>query len=32
VWEGPTMLPLLAEIREPDEWISRMTPAEQVVA
>lgn len=30
VWEGPTMLPLLAEIREPDEWISRMQPVEQV--
>jgi putative hydrolase len=32
VWEGPTMLPLLAEIREPDTWISRVAPAEQVVA
>jgi len=30
VWEGPTMLPLLAEIREPDQWISRMQPVEQV--
>lgn len=32
VWEGPTMLPLLAEIREPEQWISRVTPVEQVVA
>lgn len=32
VWEGPTMLPLLAEIREPETWISRVAPAEQVVA
>ncbi|MDW3176452.1 MAG: zinc-dependent metalloprotease [Acidimicrobiia bacterium] len=30
VWEGPTMLPLLAEIREPEQWISRMQPVEQV--
>jgi coenzyme F420 biosynthesis associated uncharacterized protein len=32
VWEGPTMLPLLAEIRVPDEWIERVSPAEQDVA
>lgn len=30
VWEGPTMLPLLAEIRDPDDWISRVEPVEQV--
>jgi coenzyme F420 biosynthesis associated uncharacterized protein len=30
VWEGPTLLPTLAEIREPDQWISRAAPAEQV--
>ncbi len=30
VWEGPTMLPLLAEIRDPDMWIDRATPAPQV--
>jgi len=30
VWEGPTMLPLLAEIREPEQWIDRVVPATQV--
>ncbi|HEX9635585.1 MAG TPA: zinc-dependent metalloprotease, partial [Candidatus Limnocylindria bacterium] len=24
VWEGPHMLPSLAEIREPDRWIARV--------
>lgn len=26
VWEGPQMLPLLAEIRDPGQWIERATP------
>ena len=26
VWEGPTLLPALAEIREPDLWITRVAP------
>lgn len=30
VWEGPTMLPLLAEIKDPQMWIDRAEPAEQV--
>ena len=30
VWEGPTLLPFLAEIREPDLWIARMQPVGQV--
>ena len=28
VWEGPTMLPLIAEIRDPDLWIGRAAPAQ----
>ncbi len=26
VWEGPTMIPLIAEIRDPDQWIERAAP------
>jgi len=27
VWEGPALLPLLAEIKEPELWINRVSPA-----
>ena len=30
VWEGPELLPKLAEIREPDLWIDRVGTAEKV--
>jgi len=30
VWEGPTMLPLLAEIKDPQLWIDRAAPADKV--
>ena len=30
VWEGPQMLPLLAEIREPDKWIERASTLQVV--
>lgn len=30
VWEGPTMLPLLAEIKDPQQWIDRAAPADKV--
>lgn len=32
VWEAPTLLPLLAEIREPKLWIDRVTPPAAVLA
>ena len=31
VWEGPALLPLLTEIKEPDLWISRVEPITQPV-
>jgi coenzyme F420 biosynthesis associated uncharacterized protein len=32
VWEGPTLLPALTEIREPKLWIDRVETPESVVA
>ena len=32
VWEGPTLLPALTEIKEPQLWIDRVATPEPVVA
>jgi coenzyme F420 biosynthesis associated uncharacterized protein len=32
VWEAPTLLPALTEIREPQLWIDRVTPPPAIVA